>query len=63
MLRIVINNELRNRSLLHSEVWQLWHVWTVTIPRRGINGQWVWGTVCDAAMVIGGYIKNTSSTE
>jgi hypothetical protein len=24
---------------------ELWHVWTVTIPRRSITGRLVWGTV------------------
>ena len=23
----------------------VWHVWTVTIPRRSITGRLVWGTV------------------
>jgi hypothetical protein len=29
----------------HREVWQLWHLWTVRIPRRSITGELVWGTV------------------
>lgn len=29
----------------HYEAWQLWHVWTVTFPRRSITGGLVWGTV------------------
>jgi hypothetical protein len=29
----------------HYMAWQLWHVWTVTIPRRSITGKLVWGTV------------------
>jgi len=24
---------------------QVWHIWTVTIPRRSITGRLVWGTV------------------
>jgi hypothetical protein len=48
MLRIVVNNNglvRRNRSPRHYEFWQLWHVWRITMPRRAINGQLVWGTV------------------
>lgn len=48
MLRIVSNNPSVRRKQIPrrpSEVWQLWHVWTVTIPRRAINGELVWGTV------------------
>lgn len=48
MLRIISDNGVlrRNRGEpSHREVWQLWHVWTVTIPRRAINGELVWGTV------------------
>ena len=29
----------------HDEAWQLWHLWTVAIPRRSITGELVWGTV------------------
>jgi hypothetical protein len=25
--------------------YQVWHIWTVTIPRRTITGRLVWGTV------------------
>jgi len=34
-----------NRRPRHIEFWQLWHVWTVTFPRRSITGGLVWGTV------------------
>ena len=33
------------RQLRHNEVWELWHVWTITIPRRSITGRLLWGTV------------------
>jgi len=33
------------RQLRNDEVWELWHVWTVTIPRLSITGRLVWGTV------------------
>jgi hypothetical protein len=31
------------RQLRHDEVWGLWHVWTITIPRRSITGRLLWG--------------------
>jgi len=48
MLRIVSDNttaRLKQSAPRHSDSWQLWHVWTVTVPRRAINGELVWGTV------------------
>jgi hypothetical protein len=51
MTRIVSNEQnvvrlFRTNSWSRaSEAWQLWHVWTVTIPRRSITGRLVWGTV------------------
>ena len=44
--RLNILRALRPRPTRHCyEAWQLWHVWIVTIPRRSITGQLVWGTV------------------
>jgi hypothetical protein len=34
-----------NHQLTYGQAWQLWHVWTVTMPRRSITGRLVWGTV------------------
>jgi hypothetical protein len=34
-----------NHQLTCGQAWQLWHVWTVTLPRRSITGRLVWGTV------------------
>jgi len=47
MLRLVSNNSaFREKSgPRHSELWQIWHVWIVTFPRRAIDGRLVWGTV------------------
>jgi hypothetical protein len=51
MLRLFANTQdvlqiLRpKRQLRHNEVWELWHVWTITIPRRSITGRLLWGTV------------------
>jgi hypothetical protein len=49
MLRLVSNNDvvrmLRPKQLRHGEAWEVWHVWTVTIPRRSITGRLLWGTV------------------
>jgi hypothetical protein len=47
MLRLVVDTDVlrRARQPRHTDTWQLWHVWTVTIPRRAINGDLLWGTV------------------
>ena len=47
MLRLVSDNtNVRGKDgPRHGELWQLWHIWTVTIPRRAIDGRLVWGTV------------------
>ena len=41
---------------------QLWHVWTVTIPRISITGRLVWGTVMrrrdDGRWIYKQYIEN-----
>jgi len=43
----IISSVLRPnaRPQRHTEVWQLWHIWKITLPRRSITGEFVWGTV------------------
>jgi hypothetical protein len=50
MSHILANNQDALRTLAPSPKQsvpddQIWHVWTVTIPRRSITGRLVWGTV------------------
>ena len=48
MLHILAHNQDALRELGQNQRVpddQIWHVWTVTIPRRSITGSLVWGTV------------------
>jgi hypothetical protein len=39
-------NALETLATAHSASnYRIWHIWTVTIPRRSITGRLVWGTV------------------
>lgn len=48
----MLSSLLKNREALQALTadrrvpsFQVWHVWTVTLPRRSITGRLVWGTV------------------
>ena len=67
MLRIVVNNQdfLRTLGPKPSVPYdQVWHVWTVTIPRLSITGRLVWGTVFrrrdNGRWIYKKYIENTN---
>jgi hypothetical protein len=55
------------RQLRHDEVWELWHVWTITIPRRSITGRLLWGTVLrrrdDGRWIYKKYIENADISQ
>ncbi len=35
-----------NSALPNQHAWEnVWHLWHVRIPRRGLNGKFVWGLV------------------
>ena len=48
MLQMLAHNQDALRALSQKQSVpddQIWHVWTVTIPRQSITGRLVWGTV------------------
>lgn len=60
-----------NQGYLHAQFQkvpsnQIWHVWTATIPRISITGQFVWGTVMrrwdDGRWIYKKYIENKDRT-
>jgi hypothetical protein len=40
----ITRSEMNNTSAYHPAT-ELWHIWTVFIPRRSIAGRLVWGRV------------------